>query len=1149
MSTTDEGLCSFNSTAKPGAKWLVVDWVGEEALSKPYRFEVRLACEASLDNYENLLTQRATLTLRDGADAPTSQYHGVVTEIEQLDRDNNYHYYQVVLEPTLVMLKQFHFSDIWLDYRLDALIADVLKDLALKQASSRDSVGAGDDFLISLIEAGAIQEKPFICQFEESSFDFLSRRLEQAGVYYYFEQKADRELLVFCNNKVMQSTAEAITVSYCTTLSPLNASTTSVLQRFKKRVISPVKRVALQDFSANIVTGMVTLSGDSAQSNPKKSTYINYGEHYANTDEGDALALLRAEALNCRAIEFHGKGRMTGLRAGGYITLVITDTSGHQVKSTENNVPADATYYLLEVKHTGSQPLPKGDDGKKGSGDIDTTFIALPLGTQYRPLCSTPRPYMGAPLSAFVDAENEASQTTNDKKVSDDLAKYNTETAAVAAARNQFHLAETDFSVCTDAATIAKNEKDSTQATLDDARKAPSSRFGGGDNKEDESAVRVLEAAAMAATATNAVAISQLDIATARLSTARTAFNAANETMMKTGSATAVMASDLKAVSTPYLDRNGCYKLRFPFIRHDKSATRCSAFVRMATLSSGLEHGMNFPLLPGAEVLVAFLGGDPDRPIIIGSVPNEVNLNKVVDANKTQSGFSTPGGHFFAVDDNAPIDPTDVAKVKATTNSNGTPETRLLKIGTPAGQSSLTLGNGEVNGAYLRTADHLQISSSSLKHFVPNIYGVSIGADTQLSEATTPFFERTAADYNQLLTSADNQGDVSRPGFVEARGKAAEENLTAQWGGIPWAVPEPVNSNGVMVERSDRKSVESTLNANLSVGAAISNAFMTAVTAVKIFKNLLPLPSDDPPATVKETFSIQVNNASVQTAANYGGRKEELNDFASTLAYNYRGEKAEVNIGTGTYTYDTYRKEESTAHVIKTTSHSITAVVQSVDATRVGITTECYSLNGLLVTEIKGHNHKIIMSDKGVMIESVGAPILLKGDVAVNGSLLVKNNLLVEGRADIQKALTSERHLTGLIACSNVKALKGNLATAKIPDRDEIYKKSVEHLRNPEKTTFIDQRSFFGKATHWAVWSANKAMQAEGIVLNTKANSLGSTAKPPEVMATVVYRAQATVQSLSHKVAMARALLAFAQGLFSTSPKGKLTDDVVNWMD
>jgi uncharacterized protein involved in type VI secretion and phage assembly len=56
----------------------------------------------------------------------------------------------------------------------------------------------------------------------------------------------------------------------------------------------------------------------------------------------------------------------------------------------------------------------------------------------------------------------------------------------------------------------------------------------------------------------------------------------------------------------PLLNEHGCYRVSFPFIRGEKNATRGSAWLRMATLSSGSSHGMNFPLLKGTEVLVSF---------------------------------------------------------------------------------------------------------------------------------------------------------------------------------------------------------------------------------------------------------------------------------------------------------------------------------------------------------------------------------------------------------------------------------------------------------------------------------------------------------------------------------------------------------------
>src|SRR5690606_26051910 len=61
------------------------------------------------------------------------------------------------------------------------------------------------------------------------------------------------------------------------------------------------------------------------------------------------------------------------------------------------------------------------------------------------------------------------------------------------------------------------------------------------------------------------------------------------------------------------------------------SVARNSGWVRMATPYAGAnggadgEFGMYLPLNEGTEVLVSFLNGDPDRPVIIGAVPNSDN--------------------------------------------------------------------------------------------------------------------------------------------------------------------------------------------------------------------------------------------------------------------------------------------------------------------------------------------------------------------------------------------------------------------------------------------------------------------------------------------------------------------------------------------
>jgi type VI secretion system secreted protein VgrG len=48
---------------------------------------------------------------------------------------------------------------------------------------------------------------------------------------------------------------------------------------------------------------------------------------------------------------------------------------------------------------------------------------------------------------------------------------------------------------------------------------------------------------------------------------------------------------------------------------------------------AGEGYGTHFPLKPGTEVAIAFVGGDPDRPIIVGAIPNALTPSPVTATN------------------------------------------------------------------------------------------------------------------------------------------------------------------------------------------------------------------------------------------------------------------------------------------------------------------------------------------------------------------------------------------------------------------------------------------------------------------------------------------------------------------------------------
>jgi type VI secretion system secreted protein VgrG len=99
------------------------------------------------------------------------------------------------------------------------------------------------------------------------------------------------------------------------------------------------------------------------------------------------------------------------------------------------------------------------------------------------------------------------------------------------------------------------------------------------------------------------------------------------------------------------LDAEGRYKVRFLFDEGDGADGKASTWVRMMQPHGGNPEGFHFPLRKGTEVVVTFLGGDPDRPIICGTVPNAENPSPVTQANATRNILITGGRNKLEIED------------------------------------------------------------------------------------------------------------------------------------------------------------------------------------------------------------------------------------------------------------------------------------------------------------------------------------------------------------------------------------------------------------------------------------------------------------------------------------------------------------------
>lgn len=101
---------------------------------------------------------------------------------------------------------------------------------------------------------------------------------------------------------------------------------------------------------------------------------------------------------------------------------------------------------------------------------------------------------------------------------------------------------------------------------------------------------------------------------------------------------------------SPHLDDQGRYTVTFHLdaVLGDPSRGG-SHLVRMAQPFGGTGHGMHFPLRPGTEVMMTFANGDPDRPIIVGAVPNAHTSTPVTASNATQNRITAASGALFEI--------------------------------------------------------------------------------------------------------------------------------------------------------------------------------------------------------------------------------------------------------------------------------------------------------------------------------------------------------------------------------------------------------------------------------------------------------------------------------------------------------------------
>jgi|GEM_PF-882022 len=201
------------------------------------------------------------------------------------------------------------------------------------------------------------------------------------------------------------------------------------------------------------------------------------------------------------------------------------------------------------------------------------------------------------------------------------------------------------------------------------------------------------------------------------------------------------------------IDEYGRYRVHLPFDRADGSKDssdpnrKASAWIRRATDYVGENKGSYFPLTGGTEVLLSFINGDPDQPVIIGALPNASEPSLMNHENQFESRVQTGSGNKIRMGD---VEGQDRIVMESPMANS------WLRIGTP--NDPITL-QGE-------SPQHVIIGSGTYND--PQAY--STDSSTTPATVSSPF---SAAQIKDKSGSVVASIDTNNPGEYTLRYESA----------------------------------------------------------------------------------------------------------------------------------------------------------------------------------------------------------------------------------------------------------------------------------------------------------------------------------------------------------------------------------------
>ncbi|MHC1742005.1 MAG: type VI secretion system Vgr family protein [Syntrophobacteraceae bacterium] len=365
---------------------LLTSFQGKENMSHLFEFELSFISENHNISFESIVGKNVTVSifLPDGS---KRYWNGIVSRFsqgrggEERGSDPRYATYAATVVPWLWLLT--HSADIRIFQELKApdIIEKVFTDRGFQ------------DFKLQL--HGNYEKREYCVQFRETDFAFVSRLMEEEGIFYYFEHERGKHTLVLADDPSEHKPCpEQDTARY--QISGSAQLQEDVITGFQKVQEIQANQYTLNDYNYKMPNTdlKANVSSRQAQGSGQREIY-DYPGLYMNKGQGEHFTTIRMEEEETRITTLIGTSECRAFTTGYRFTLQ------DYYRDELNN----KGYVLTTLEHQASQGVNYPGVGMVGGdGDLaySNRFECIPIDVKYRPERRTPRPVVHGTQTAVV---------------------------------------------------------------------------------------------------------------------------------------------------------------------------------------------------------------------------------------------------------------------------------------------------------------------------------------------------------------------------------------------------------------------------------------------------------------------------------------------------------------------------------------------------------------------------------------------------------------------------------------------------------------------------------------------------------------------------------------------------------------------------